>query len=132
MRRVLAAVAVGAATLAATPATAYADQGDGRAACNRGEICFQSIWDRWTTSAFQKHFYYSDTNHHNDYWGNVVPEGNTTYTIANNASGFWNRDTECSVAVYDGRSYGGGALVIIPRGNMTSIRDANESHKRCP
>ncbi|MCU7724316.1 hypothetical protein ODJ79_11370 [Actinoplanes sp. KI2] len=130
IKRKLAAALVGAAVVVAVPTAAQAeDHGDGKTACNSGEICFQFSWDGFSTSTFQRHFWYSDSNHNDDVFGNV-PNGNTSLLLADNAHGFWNRDTSCSVTLYVSTSYRNG-YATIARGGKQSISNWNQSHKRC-
>ncbi|GIJ32486.1 hypothetical protein ACN26Z_04710 [Verrucosispora sp. WMMD703] len=125
----MAATLVGIAAAALGGTAAQADKGDGKAACNRAEICFDFAWDDFMTSSFQRHFWYNDADHSNDIWGNV-PDGNTSLWVANTAGGLWNRDTECAVTVYDLSSYRT-PYTTFPRDFRSPISARNNSHKRC-
>ncbi|GLY07730.1 hypothetical protein [Actinoplanes sp. NBRC 101535] len=129
--RIFAAALIGAAALAFAPSPAQAvDRGDQKAACNSGEICFQWIWDSFSTSTFQRHFWYSDSNHTNDTWGNV-PDLYPVLDFDSSAKGIYNRDTECSVTLYASTGYRNG-YATIARTKRQSISAWNQSHKRCP
>ncbi|WP_328650446.1 hypothetical protein OG598_19210 [Micromonospora sp. NBC_00330] len=130
VRHVIAAAMAGAAAMAvgATPAQAV-DRGDSKAACNRGEICFQWINDNFSTSSYQRHFWYNDSNHGDDYWSNI-PDLYPAFVIANGAEGLWNRDTSCAVTLYDFANYGT-AYTTFPRDFRAGISPRNNSHKRC-
>ncbi|PWR09361.1 hypothetical protein DKT68_12420 [Micromonospora acroterricola] len=125
----MAAALAGIATVVAGGTAAQADKGDGNAACNRTEICFQFSWDNFTTSSFQRHFWYNDSDHSNDIWGNV-PDGNTSLWVANTAGGLWNRDSSCAVTVYDLSGYRT-PYTVFPRDFKAAISARNNSHKRC-
>jgi hypothetical protein len=132
MRKVRMAMAalVGVASMMLPATAALADNGDGKAACNNTEICFQMHWDNWQTSSFQRHFYNSDSDHRNDIFGNVYPEGSNSWYLASNANGLWNRDSQCGVTVYTETSYRT-YYISVYRGFKGQIRSDNYSHKRC-
>ncbi|MEU7904932.1 hypothetical protein [Actinoplanes sp. NPDC049118] len=128
--RMFAAAVVGAATLAVSPVAAHAvDRGDQKAACNSGEICFQYIWDGFSTSQYQRHFWYNDANHTDDQFGNT-PDLYPLMDLDGNAKGIWNRDSSCAVTLYVSTSYRNG-YATIARGKEQSISPWNQSHKRC-
>ena len=130
VKHVIAAAVAGAATLFVAPATAQAaDHGDGRAACNATEICFQWNWDNFTTQMYQRHFWNSDSNHSNDYWGNTR-DTDPLISISASAEGLYNRDSTCTVTLYMSTGYAT-AYAHVPRGTKQSISPWNSSHKRC-
>jgi hypothetical protein len=130
VRNILMATVVGAAALFALPSTAQAaDHGDGKAACNSTEICFQWIWDGFTTQTSQRHFYGSDSYHGDDNFSQPYG-GAPLITLLANAEGIYNRDSSCTVTLYMSRSYAT-AYASVARGTKQSISPWNASHKRC-
>jgi hypothetical protein len=129
-RTVVATVIVAALLAPAAPARA-ADVGDGRLACNRGEICFQWLWDGFITSTWQKHFWWSNWRHDLECFCNPPPLY-PVFPLRNEASGFWNRDTQCYVRLWDVDSGGWHYYAQIPRDLMGNFADdRNDAHSRC-
>jgi hypothetical protein len=129
-RKILAATALGAALLAVPSAAQAADHGDNRAACNSTEICFQWLWDSFTTQTMQRHFYGSDSYHGDDNFGNPPYAGAPLIKLIAEAEGIYNRDSSCAVTLYMSRGYAT-AYAIVARGSEQSISPWNASHKRC-
>ncbi|MEV0004583.1 hypothetical protein AB0H28_20195 [Micromonospora sp. NPDC050980] len=129
VRHAIVATMVGAAAFAVGGTPAHADRGDSKTACNSGEICFQWSYDNFSTSSYQRHFWYSDSNHANDYWSNI-PDLYPALLMHNEAEGLWNRDSSCAVTVYDLSNYVT-PYTTFPRDFKYSISPRNNSHKRC-
>ncbi|MBL6274737.1 hypothetical protein JMF97_01010 [Micromonospora fiedleri] len=129
VRQIIAAAMTGAAAVAIAAAPAQADRGDSKAACNKGEICFQWIYDNFSTSSYQRHFWYNDSNHGDDYWSNI-PDLYPAFVIKDDAEGLWNRDTTCAVTIYDLANYAT-PYTTFPRDFRAAISPRNNSHKRC-
>ncbi|WP_433298171.1 hypothetical protein ACQP2F_42725 [Actinoplanes sp. CA-030573] len=131
LRNAIVAAALGVTGLLVAPTAAQAaDHGDGKAACNSTEICFQWIWDGFTTQQYQRHFWNSDSDHTNDYFGNLPDLPNPPVKLAANAEGIFNRDSTCTVTLYMSTGYKT-AYASVPRGTKQSISAWNASHKRC-
>ncbi|MGI5245267.1 hypothetical protein [Dactylosporangium sp. CA-139066] len=127
---VVAALGAGA-LLPGLPAQA-ADHGDGKAACNTGEICFQEFWDGFVTSQYQRHFWYSDPNHYDDVFINTV--NNPEFTLAYAIEGIWNRDTQCSVRMITVNevTYAQYTYKTVARNDKGNYgAHANQAHARC-
>ncbi|HYN97073.1 MAG TPA: hypothetical protein VES42_24810 [Pilimelia sp.] len=109
------------------------DVGNGRAACSNGELCFQLSWDNFSTSAYQRHFWWSDGNHVDNYWHNVWPPESTTFSIRDSIEGVWNRDTECALWLRDITSSGSWVYYsVTTRGQRENVgADRNNAHERC-
>jgi hypothetical protein len=117
--------------MAAAPAQAdSSDNGNGRVTCDRGEICFSFSWTGFTTSTFQRHFWYGNWDHWNQLYHNQPYC--CSPALANTAGGFWNRDTQCYVRLW---YYDGGVWSWynqFPREYMTQLTPSmNEAHSRC-
>jgi hypothetical protein len=125
------AVAVALLGMAAAPASAdSSDNGNGRVTCDRGEICFDFTWDGFTTSTSQRHFWYENWDHASQLYHNVpyccFPR------LADTAGGFWNRDTQCYVRLWDIGSSGWYWYNQFPRDYMTQLTpQINNAHSRC-
>lgn len=79
------------------PTMALADSGDGKIACNTGEICFA----RDDASVrYQKHFWYG-ASHDNFYFCDTVESDADGSELKNNAEQVRNRDRTCDVKVID-------------------------------
>jgi hypothetical protein len=136
MYLVAAALAGVVALLApAVPAQAddSTDNGDGSVVCNNGEICFQWGWDNFDTSIWQRHFWWGDSDHSDNYWHNIPNPSNPALSIKDSISGVWNRDTECGIWLQDlavaGYLY---KYAILPRGARGNYgADRNNAHGRC-
>jgi hypothetical protein len=138
MSRIKAAVV--AAVLAAmalfapsTPAQAY-DSGNGNWTCDYYEICFNlmdaSVWD--TQWGIGHTFYYGNMYH--DQYAECDTTGWEECTVLmDSANGFWNRDSTCSVTLWDVDGYGNwykyGTYARGYRGNAGQYR--NNGHSRC-
>ncbi|HEU5471113.1 MAG TPA: hypothetical protein VFV67_10700 [Actinophytocola sp.] len=128
----LAAAAIGAA-LGAGAGTAQADVGDGSWACNNTEICFRKSAG---SDRSIKHFF-NGANHsanarHGAYtWGGPAPGGNVT----DDAREFRNRDSQCTVYVWDITSTGSWfAYAHQPAQSNTwfyDLKNRNNGHSRC-
>jgi hypothetical protein len=101
--RLGAGVVVAAAIATGAPAVANADSGDGLAACNNGEICFEKDSPRTGTI---KHFYYGAV--HGDYTWGLGPGAGTG--MRDSATMFRNRDQSGRVNLYN---YVGGTKYTI-------------------
>jgi hypothetical protein len=137
MRRTLTAgvaVAAFAATLLAGSGAAQADVGDGSWACNKREICFRK--DQGSDQSI-KHFW-NGANHgevpgkHAAYrWGGPSPGG----LVMDNATEFWNRDSVCTVYVWDidgtGNWFAYAHQPFDSAGWFYDLRDWNNGHSRC-
>ncbi|MFP8902683.1 hypothetical protein [Streptomyces atacamensis] len=112
---------------------ASADQGDGYVICNRGEICFKE-WAHDSGGPGRRHFYWNDSNHHDDSWhkGGAFWD-DATYIL--------NRDTQCSVRVHEHVGYGGYQQTFLPKpGNedypvnyehfLPGLYEKNSAHQR--
>jgi hypothetical protein len=100
-------------------------------ACTNGEICFKkhndSNWEQYL-----KHFWYNDLNHDdNNFSGNGG-------AVGENASMYWNRDTECGVYVKDYVPiFGDWDYFYMSKGGTSwynyfgSFNDENDGHERC-
>ncbi|MBA9007144.1 MULTISPECIES: hypothetical protein [Thermomonospora] len=119
----------GAAILAA-PAASAADIGDGQLACNTGEICFfyysTSIAENSNPT---RHFWYSDYYHEDDTFNN---RGLSGVRFHDNSRSYRNRDTACSVRMYNE----GVGYVTMPRDGVyrnfpSGWQDVNNWHVRC-
>lgn len=124
------AVAVGAILAPVTPV--YADNGNGNWSCDTYEICFRagsaSDWDR--DFRLSKTFYYGNMQHNQEY---LCDPGSTCIVLMDSADGFWNRDSSCSVKLWDVTS--GGAWYYyaqLPRNYRADVTDyRNNGHSRC-
>ncbi|SDJ02405.1 hypothetical protein SAMN04488074_101304 [Lentzea albidocapillata subsp. violacea] len=140
MRRTLMAVLASAAALVAVPGTSQAadDVGDGNLACNTTEICF-----RWAAGddGRIKHFRNGANHHyvagvHNAYvfGGTVGANDSPRKLVMDNAQQIRNRDTVCSVTLWDvdgaGRWY---QYYTQPNNSVwsTVVADRNNGHSRC-
>jgi hypothetical protein len=139
----LATALLAAALIPLGPATAaHADNGNNNASCDTGEICFRYGtafgWD--VNACFSRTFYWSNHNHANEYWAfTLYPCGDsvgTTFPIRNTIGSVWNRDTQCTVKLWqrngDGSWAPRGAYVrggwgTGPRANGLG----NDAHTRC-
>jgi hypothetical protein len=93
-----AGLVIAASTLTlATPA--QADVGDGSLACNVGEICLAQDFDG--SYEWQKHFWW-DANY-DGYYFTSVKTGASGGPVRDQVSSVKNRDTQCSVRLYNDR-----------------------------
>jgi hypothetical protein len=132
---VAAALMVGGVAVSAQ--AAYADSGDGLAACNFGEICFRK--DTYGADNMRKQFWFG-ANHgangsHGAYKWFYVPGGYTTNEpVMDNAQYLRNRDTECTVWVWDIDPYGNWFTYAHQQAIATGflrISTYNNGHSRC-
>jgi hypothetical protein len=131
------AVVAATAALPALPASAN-DNGDSSSACNYYEICFSEYSSNWNQS---HHDFYYDANHyvtasHGAYTFNrgTSPTG---HRLMDAASGIWNRDSSCSVTLWDVDSrgvwfsigtYGNGSSGWV---SLNGNGNRNNGHSRC-
>jgi hypothetical protein len=106
------------------------DTGDGRRACSVGEICFQFVWDNFTTSTWQRHFWWNDGNHNDNYW-HITDPSPTTFSIRDGIGGVYNRDTECAVWLKDIRSGSWVYYSVTVRNTKQRVSSLNNAHERC-
>lgn len=142
----LAAVSAGLVLSMSAPAQAGLDQGNNDAACSSTEICFSEYSSNWGQS-------------HKDFWNaanhyTVVPvsgqsvnehaaytfNAGTSFTrheVIDSASGIWNRDSSCSVRLWDVDGVGGWNIMqTYARGTsswvaLSSYGNKNNGHSRC-
>ena len=113
------------------PTMALADSGDGKIACNTGEICFA----RDDASVmYQKHFWYG-ASHDNYYFWDTVENDADGSELKNNADQVRNRDRTCDVKVIDDRGLLPDDVQTIPNnGVWTPLKDSvdneNDRHER--
>jgi len=123
----------------AMSAGAHADVGDGTLECVRGEICFEYTHPAsHQNRAGLKHYWYSDLNHAARRFGGN-PGNGTGASLVDNIDGFWNRDTECHVYMWDITAQGtwywfvrlnlNGASGYLPFSDAHDNR--NNGHTRC-
>jgi hypothetical protein len=127
------AVAVLAAVAVVLPAgTANADDGDGKANCNSGEICF---WYNHQTY-YQKQFWYTNNHGGNNFWYFDNAEGEyyvSDEPVQDNALYSTNKDTQCAVRVGD---YSNGLWVWKHVQNdwshthLGAVNNRNDRHER--
>lgn len=130
LRAVALVAPIMAATLFSAP-MATADSGDGKLACNVGEICFNR---NSTQRTYQKHFLHTGT-HDNYTYTNVSTGARTTSQLRDNAYEVRNRST-CTVKVIDDRGwYADDVHAVAANGSWTklsdSVRNQNDRHERC-
>lgn len=133
-RRSTTAVALVVAALGAVSMPAQADVGDGKLACNSGEICFSRDYYSGTKPTYQKHFWYSG-DHDGYYFVNVNTGVQDTTPLRDNANALRNRDTQCSVKVIDWRSFWPDDTQTIPNTGQwvnldSSVVNQNDRHER--
>ncbi|WP_059005660.1 hypothetical protein [Streptomyces specialis] len=142
--------------MAGGAAPAQADSGNGWLNCVPGEICYSSTWSTWcwgsgdhenvwtNACGYQRHFYYNDSNHHDDQWGGGSGHIGTCRELSR-TTGFWdcaeaiaNRDTQCYVRVYADVGYRGNYDNVANDPNTYGVRkliegvwEQNSSHIRC-
>lgn len=127
-----------AASLLVTGQAARADDsGDGSVTCNSGEICFRK--DTYGTDNMRKQFWYG-ANHgansaHGAYKWFYVPGGYVTNEpVMDSAQYLRNRDTQCTVWVWDIDGQGNWftyASQGANSGSYISISPYNNGHSRC-
>ncbi|MEU5908500.1 hypothetical protein [Micromonospora sp. NPDC047527] len=132
------AVAATAFILVPAGAAQAADGGDGSVLCNTGEICFRK--DTYGTDQMRKQFW-NGANHganskHGDYmWFYVSGGYTTTERVMDSARFLTNRDTECTVYVWDVDRYGNwftyASQGANSGGTSRSIDPYNNGHSRC-
>ena len=132
MKKILAGGAVLGALLTSIATVAQADNGDGLLGCNQYEICFSRDADNNT---YQRHFYYSDGDHDNDYFTNVNTGVVTSSKLHDNAYKVRNRDGSCDVQVKDNNGLLPAVTDAIPNnGTWTNLKDGvrnqNDEHLR--
>ncbi|MFF5289155.1 hypothetical protein [Paractinoplanes globisporus] len=135
----LAAVPAAAAlALAAMPGAAQADDnGDGSTACNYTEICFQWVYN---SNNLVKQFW-NGANHysngaHGAYYFFDVPNGvRSSARVMDNAEGFRNRDSACTVWLWDVDGAGNWYTYYSQGKNSGSFTNSganrNNGHSRC-
>ncbi|MEV0964435.1 hypothetical protein AB0J25_17905 [Streptomyces sp. NPDC049910] len=124
----VAAVALAATGVLATPGAAHADNGDGLTACNSGEICF---WRYSGAVLWTKQFWYTANHGGYTWWAGQ----STGVRMQDDAVEITNRDTQCDVRVGN-RSPATGLWTwrYFPndhvRRDLGEIRNANDRHER--
>lgn len=109
-----------------------ADVGDGKLACNYGEICFnRDAGNRY----YQKHFW-KHGSHINLTFTDVRNGATNKGKLRDNAYSVRNRDTKCPVKVIDDRGIMVDDVHEIPNDSRwytlkRSVRDQNDRHERC-
>lgn len=130
LKTAIMAALLAAVGLIAVPAVAQADSGDGKLACNYGEICLARDWSDVT---YQRHFWYSGPTNGN--FVNRYTGQSSGGAVANNASAIWNRDSSCNVAIIDTHWYGNN-IKWFGKGTsnfvyMGDFNDVNDEIARC-
>ncbi|MEU8072549.1 hypothetical protein AB0B20_22610 [Micromonospora sp. NPDC049151] len=131
------ALSLGGVAVSATPAMAL-DQGANTPACTSTEICFSEYSSDWNRS--HKDFWNSANHHQNNAHEPYTFNAGTNFTrnqVMDRASGIWNRDTSCSVKLWDVNSQGTWyVLQTYDRFasswvNLGSNGNRNNGHSRC-
>ncbi|MEU5908499.1 hypothetical protein [Micromonospora sp. NPDC047527] len=133
-----AALVAAGVTIPATAAQAD-DSGNGTVVCVVGEICFSS--DKYGGNTMRKQFY-NGANHganskHGDYLWFYVPGGYTTNErVMDGAEHLNNRDTACTVYVWDVDGYGNWFTYVSVQNDgmpfpVRSATPRNNGHSRC-
>src|SRR4051794_34815943 len=128
-------MAAGLIAVSASPAAA--DSGDGNVACNNGEICFQftygsnnSIKQFWNGAN-----HYSNAAHGAYYWFSTLTGSQTSTLLLDRAEGLRNRDTSCTVYLWDVDAYGNWFMYDSEPKQSTSFWNIgakrNNGHSRC-
>ncbi|MET7748284.1 hypothetical protein ACFQZ8_04870 [Micromonospora azadirachtae] len=137
--RAAAVAGLSLACVAVSPMPAMAlDQGANTAACTTTEICFSEYSSDWNRS--HKDFWYDANHHSNNAHVAYAFNAGTNFTrhdVMDHAAGIWNRDSECSVYVWDVNAQGTW-YVISAYGNYASgwtslspVANRNNGHSRC-
>lgn len=128
-------IAVGSVVAPAAPASA--DSGDGNVACNFGEICFRN--NDLGTDVLRKHFWF-DANHHitsghGAYkWWNASGGFLTVRNVMDDADQMRNRDTVCTVRVWNVDGFGNWFWYTSQGPGSSSwivVSEINNGHSRC-
>jgi len=128
---ILATALIAALMVTAPMTTVSADSGDGREACNFGEICFHD----WTWSdRYRKHFWWSANHSHYLWWDATL--NRHTELVQNDANTVRNRDSRCWVVVEDLNGEWPNSEFVVPNDGRThrlpfGVRNRNDRHLRC-
>ena len=120
--------------LAAPTSPAQADSGNNNWTCDTYEICFNGLsHTSWNTSYGISHMFYYGNMHHDMEAICTEPGGISCILLMDHAVGFWNRDSSCSVTLWDvtgsGTWYSYGTFARGYRGDVGG--DRNNGHSRC-
>lgn len=135
MRRTLGVAGLSIALLSglvAVPMNASADSGDGKLACNAGEICLSRDWP---ATRYQKHFW-NGGSHDGYSWVNTQTGGATYTKVQNSASSVKNRDSRCYMKIVNDRGPLPDNYKVIANDSTwryvgDQMNDANDRHERC-
>jgi hypothetical protein len=135
IRAAVVAVVITLVALVIPASPAHADDwGNGNWTCDYYEICFNGLsQSTWNYEYGVSHMFYYGNMHHDQEAICDAPASYNCILLMDAANGFWNRDSTCSVTLWDVDGYGNwyryGTYARGFRGDVGGYR--NNGHSRC-